>query len=103
MRKLALYIALFVALSVQPVWSEAAEIQISSTPGGQVVVPGEGTFSYPDGSTVNLAAIIIHPNYLFSGWSGSLFSAVLGDEPNKPSHIMREGADGQIERTVTPL
>ena len=103
MRKLALYIALFVALSVQPVGSEAAEIQISSTPGGQVVVPGEGTFSYPDGSTVNLAAIIIHPNYLFSGWSGSLVSAGLVEEPNNPITIFRAGADGTIQALFTPL
>ena len=103
MRKLALCIALFVALSVQPVWSEAAEIQISSTPGGQVLVPGEGTFSYPDGSTVNLAAIIMDPNYLFSGWSGSLVSAGLVEEPNNPITIFRAGADGTIQALFTRI
>ena len=89
MKKLTLCIVLFVALLVQTLRSEAAEIQISATPGGQVVVPGEGTFSYPDGSTVNLAAIIIDPNYLFSGWSGSLVFAGLVEEPDNPITIFR--------------
>ena len=98
-----LYTVLIVALSLQPVWSQAAEVQVSSTGGGQVLVPGEGTFSYPDGSTVNLAAIIMDPNYLFSGWSGSLVSAGLVEEPNNPITIFRAGTDGTIQALFTRI
>ncbi len=103
MRKLPLYTVLFVALLVQPVWSEAAEIQISSTPGGQVLVPGEGSFSYPDDSTVNLAAVIMDPNYLFSGWGGSLVSAGLVEEPNNPITLFRAGANGTLQALFTRI
>ena len=47
------------------------ELTISSTSGGSVVTPGEGTFSYPLGTEVSLVAEAVS-GYRFIGWSGDV-------------------------------
>jgi len=47
------------------------ELTISSTSGGRVVRPGEGTFSYPLGAEVSLVAEPVS-GYRFIGWSGDV-------------------------------
>jgi uncharacterized repeat protein (TIGR02543 family) len=44
-------------------------LSISSTAGGSVTVPGEGTFSCDEGETVDLVATP-DEGYLFAGWTG---------------------------------
>ena len=47
------------------------DIQISSTGGGSVTTPGEGLFTYAEGTVVNLVA---EPDagYRFSNWTGNV-------------------------------
>jgi len=45
------------------------DLTISSTGGGSVSTPGEGTFSYDTGTVVNLVAVA-NEGYQFTGWTG---------------------------------
>ncbi len=47
------------------------ELDISSTKGGEVVNPGEGTFEYYDGSEVEVV-VEDHENHTFAGWTGDV-------------------------------
>ncbi|MFP3872702.1 MAG: InlB B-repeat-containing protein [Candidatus Aenigmatarchaeota archaeon] len=44
-------------------------LSIDSTEGGEVIAPGEGTFSYEEGTSVNLEAVA-DPDYEFVEWTG---------------------------------
>ncbi|MBN2592902.1 MAG: fibronectin type III domain-containing protein [Sedimentisphaerales bacterium] len=46
-------------------------LTLSSTQGGQVIDPGEGTFAFSDGDAVTLQAAAGF-GYYFTGWSGSI-------------------------------
>jgi len=46
-------------------------LTISSTEGGQVTAPGEGTFTYNEGEQVNLVAIP-DEGYQFASWTGDV-------------------------------
>jgi len=46
-------------------------LTISSTEGGEVNMPGEGTFSYDNGSVVDLVAVP-EEGYYFANWSGDV-------------------------------
>ena len=48
-----------------------ATLTVSSTTGGSVTTPGEGTFSYPLGTPANLVAEAVS-GYQFSHWSGDV-------------------------------
>jgi ribosomal protein L21E len=60
-------IASFQSVHPQP----TAQLTASSTSGGSVTVPGEGTFSYPLGQTVSLVAEPTSGNH-FTNWSGDV-------------------------------
>lgn len=47
------------------------EVNISSTSGGSVNTPGEGTFTYDEGTVVNLVATPIS-GYRFINWTGNI-------------------------------
>ena len=47
------------------------QLTISSTEGGSVTTPGEGTFNYTEGTVVNLA-IKADANYRFVNWTGDV-------------------------------
>ena len=47
------------------------QLAVSSTTGGSVTTPGEGTFSYPLGAEVSLVAEAVS-GYRFTGWSGDV-------------------------------
>jgi hypothetical protein len=47
------------------------ELHISSTAGGSVTTPGEGTFTHPTGTVVNLVAEA-EEGYGFTGWTGNV-------------------------------
>ncbi|MCU0600381.1 MAG: fibronectin type III domain-containing protein, partial [Desulfobacterales bacterium] len=55
--------------TVQEVISTIFELTVSSSSGGAVTVPGEGKFSYPANSVVNLEAVP-DPGYEFVIWTG---------------------------------
>ena len=48
-----------------------AQLTVSSTTGGSVIAPGEGTFSYPLGAVVSLVAEAVS-GYHFTNWSGDV-------------------------------
>jgi hypothetical protein len=50
-------------------------LAILSTPGGSVIIPGEGTFTYDAGTVVNLLATPAS-GYEFSKWSGDVDTIV---------------------------
>ena len=47
------------------------QLTISSTSGGSVTTPGEGTFTYEAGTVVQLAAMS-YDGYQFCSWSGDI-------------------------------
>lgn len=47
------------------------DLTISSTSGGSVTVPGEGTFAFDEGTVVNLTAEAV-AGYLFTRWTGDV-------------------------------
>ena len=46
------------------------QLSLSSTSGGSVIQPGEGTYIYEDGEIVRLEAQA-EPGFVFAGWSGT--------------------------------
>jgi hypothetical protein len=50
-------------------------LTISSTEGGEVTTPGEGTFSYWEGTVVNLVAVA-DEDYQFVNWTGNVSAIV---------------------------
>jgi hypothetical protein len=46
-------------------------LTVSSTEGGQVIIPGEGTFAYDAGTVVDLVAVA-EEGYYFFNWSGDV-------------------------------
>jgi hypothetical protein len=71
-------------------------LDISSTPGGSVTNPGEGTFQYDDGSEVTIAAVA-DLNYHFVGWAGSAVDAGKVADPNSASTTVTVDADYTLQ------
>ncbi len=68
-----------------------AELSVSSTAGGKVVVPGEGVFTYDRGESVAVQAVA-ETGYQFAHWSGSAVEA--GKVANPVSASTTVVADG---------
>jgi hypothetical protein len=64
------------------------ELTISSTEGGSVTVPGEGTFTYDEGTVVNLVAEP-QEGYRFVGWTGDVWT--MGDANNASATVAMRG------------
>ena len=58
-------------IGCQPVPAVQYELTISSTEGGSVTAPGEGTFTYDEGAIVSLEALP-DSGYFFAGWTGDV-------------------------------
>ena len=72
MRKVVIFLlaaALIVAMAGCA--TTQGNLMISSTEGGEVDMPGEGTFSYDTGTVVDLVAVP-EEGYYFVNWSGDL-------------------------------
>ncbi len=68
-------------------------LEISSTSGGEVTIPGEGTFGpYYGGAVVNLEANP-HPGYNFTGWMGDINTIT---DVNDPSTTITMNGDYSI-------
>jgi len=70
-------------------------ITIASTTGGSVTIPGEGTFHYDEGKTVNLTAMA-EAGYRFVNWTGQVTSIVSVNEA-----ITAIAIDGNYEITAS--
>jgi hypothetical protein len=64
------------------------DLTISSTEGGSVTMPGEGTFTYDEGEKVNLAAIP-DEGYQFTSWTGDV--GEIGDVEDSTATITMKG------------
>jgi hypothetical protein len=51
--------------------SAHGSLTVSSTEGGEVVIPGEGTFAFDAGTVVDLVAVA-EDGYYFVNWSGDV-------------------------------
>jgi len=58
-------------------------LDVSSATGGRVVEPGEGSFSYDDGTVVTITAVA-HPSCTFLAWEGSAVDAGSVADPQQP-------------------
>ncbi len=63
------------------VFAEKRILTCSSTDGGSVIQPGQGTFQYDDGTVVNLAATVAL-DYYFAHWTGTAVDAGRVADPN---------------------
>jgi hypothetical protein len=66
-----------------------ASLTVSSTTGGAVTVPGEGTFSYPLGAEVSLVAEAAS-GYRFVNWSGNV--GTIADVNDASTSITMDGS-----------
>lgn len=64
----------------------------SSTAGGSVLEPGEGSFEYAHGTDVNLIASV-DPNYYFVEWTGTAVDAGKVAEPNSTTTMVTMDAN----------
>ncbi len=68
------------------------DLTIGSTAGGSVTIPGEGTFTYDSGTTVNLEALA-DVNYYFVEWTGDIATI---DNPNSRTTTIAMNGDYSI-------
>ncbi len=64
------------------------DLTMSSTAGGSVTTPGEGTYTYDTGTVVTLLAMA-DGGYQFAGWSGD--TAMIGDTASAATTITMNG------------
>jgi len=71
-------------------------LAISSTSGGSVTSPGEGNFSYDDGTSVSVQATAV-TNYHFVSWTGTAVNAGMVANPNAASTTVNVDADYTLQ------
>ena len=76
-----------------------AILTVSSTTGGAVTTPGEGTFSYPIGIEVNLVAEAVS-GYQFTHWSGNV--ETFADVDDSTTTIIMDSSYSIIANFGTP-
>ena len=64
------------------------DLTISVTEGGEVVTPGEGTFTYDEGASVTLI-VFPHSGYEFVNWTGDI--ETIGDVNSASTTITMNG------------
>jgi ribosomal protein L21E len=74
-------------------------LAISSTEGGAVTTPGEGTFTYYEGEMVNLATVA-EKGYHFVNWAGDVSSV---DDPNTASTTITVEGDCSISASFVAV
>jgi hypothetical protein len=78
--------------------SGTPSLAISAAPGGQVVVPGEGVFTYAAGQVVPVEALA-DPDCSFAGWAGTAVDAGKVLNPSAPGTQVTV----DVSRTLTAL
>ncbi len=68
------------------------DLTIDSTAGGEVTTPGEDTFTYDEGTVVDLEAVAV-TGYEFVGWTGDIGGI---DDPNEASTFITMNDDYSI-------
>ena len=71
-------------------------VDISSTEGGSVTNPGEGSFDYVESAVVDLVAVA-ESNNDFLGWTGSAVNAGKVSDPSSPSTTLRVDGDYTVQ------
>ncbi|OHB78767.1 MAG: hypothetical protein A2Z25_19685 [Planctomycetes bacterium RBG_16_55_9] len=74
----------------------ASTLTVSSTSGGSVTSPGEGAFTYDDGTVVPIQATAAQ-NYSFVNWTGTAVDAGKVANPNTASTTLTADADYTIQ------
>jgi internalin A len=75
---------------------EVHSLVVSSTPGGSVASPGEGTFSYNHGSSVSVSATAV-ANYHFVNWTGTAVTTGKVASPTSASTTVTMDADYTLQ------
>jgi parallel beta-helix repeat protein/predicted outer membrane repeat protein len=81
---------------------DAAELIISSTTGGSVSKPGEGTFLYDPGTTVSIQAVA-QMDHSFIGWSGTAVDAGMVANPGAASTTLTVDNDHTLQANFAPV
>ena len=72
MRRLGIFLLAVILFAAMAGCAPAQDsLIISSTEGGEVIIPGEGIFSYDTGTVVDLVAVA-EEGYYFVNWSGDV-------------------------------
>ncbi len=72
MRKLGIFLLTAALIAAMAGCATAQDsLTVSSTEGGEVIIPGEGIFTYDTGAVVDLAAVA-EEGYYFVNWSGDM-------------------------------
>ena len=69
--RVSIFLVLLALIAVMVGCTGQYDIQISSTGGGSVTTPGEGLFTYDEGTMVNLVATP-DSGYRFDNWAGNV-------------------------------
>jgi hypothetical protein len=71
MRKLGIFLLTAALIAVAGCATAQDSLTVSSTEGGEVIIPGEGIFTYDTGAVVDLVAVP-EEGYYFVNWSGDV-------------------------------
>jgi len=100
MRRLGIFLLTVVLIAAITGCAPAQDsLTVSSTEGGEVIIPGEGTFTYDTGTVVDLVAVA-EEGYYFVNWSGdvgtvaSVFAATTTVTMNADYSIMANFVEG---------
>jgi uncharacterized repeat protein (TIGR02543 family) len=80
---------------------EGYVLTLSSTAGGSVTDPGEGSFAFPPGTEVSVMATA-DPNHQFAGWTGTAVDAGKVVDINMPSTKVVVDADYTLRAHFVP-
>jgi len=86
-------------------WSEIVfrvMLDISSTSGGTVTGPGEGTFEYGQGEVVSISATA-EPTHSFVSWTGTAVDAGKVADPGAVSTTVTVDADYTLQANFAPI
>jgi len=72
MRRLGIFLFAAILIAAMAGCAPAQDsLTVSSTEGGEVIIPGEGIFAYDTGTVVDLVAVA-EEGYYFVSWSGDV-------------------------------
>jgi len=83
----------------EPTPAPQYDLTISSTTGGLVIIPGEGTFAYEEGTVVNLVAGA-EEGHQFANWTGDIDTIT---SPNSATTIIAMDTPKSVTANFVPL